>query len=40
MNEGCIDTGGQWLIGIGIFQVQEPTGDDEYEVCDPDDSAC
>lgn len=26
------------LIAGVIFQVQEPTGDDQYEVCDPDDS--
>lgn len=40
INVGRTDTGGQWLIGIVIFQVQEPTGEDEYEVCDPDDSEC
>lgn len=31
-------SGGVWLIGTVIFQVQEPTDDDEYEVCDPNDS--
>lgn len=31
-------SGGHWLTGIVIFQVQEPTGNDEYEVCDPEDS--
>lgn len=29
--------GYQW-VGLVTLQVQEPTDEDEYEVCDPDNS--
>lgn len=32
-NEAVID-----LLLLWFLQVQEPTGNDEYEVCDPDNS--
>lgn len=34
LSDLCWNAGGQWIV---FSQVQEPTGEDEYEICDLDD---